>query len=165
MDDKLLKFKEVVDEEIDAYESMDNLYTAKKDLLIKGQSDALWDLDAEILNVAEKIKALHAKRKEVAKDLGDDDLTMSKAIEKAKAVNSPLADDFALQKEKITNLSKSLSKKEETNLTLIKHGLTMVGKTLDIIIDAIEPQNKQYDKHGQNIESDRSMISSIEEEV
>jgi len=42
----------------------------------------------------------------------------------------------------------------------------MVGKTLDIIVGALMPQSTgQYDKSGQSIHADKSLISSIVEEV
>ena len=52
-------------------------------------------------------------------------------------------------------------------MTLIKHGLIMVGKTIDIIVKALLPEVQvgQYDKQGQSVKGDKSLISSIVEEA
>lgn len=167
MDDMLIKFKEVVDEEIQAYESLGELYKIKQSILVQGKSDSLWDIDAQIVSKVDNIKELNTKRKEVAKYLGDENITMSEIIEKAKEANNALAGKLESQKTKLNLLAKSLSLQEETNMTLIKHGLTMVGKTLDIIVGAILPQGQegQYNNHGQSIKIDKSLISSVVEEA
>lgn len=166
MDDKLLKFKEVVDEEIQAYEALGKLYQIKQAILIQGKNDALWEIDAEIVSKADAIKALNRKRKEIASYLGNEDLTMSEAIEKAKAANDSIANSLEAQKTKLNVLAKSISLQETTNMTLVKHGLIMVGKTLDIIVGAIIPHVAgEYDKKGQNVENNKDLVSSVVEEA
>lgn len=167
MDDMLMKFQEVVDEEIQVYESLGELYDIKQSLLVQGKSDSLWDVDAQILKKAGNIKELNQKRREIAGYLGNEDITMSEIIEKAKEANSTLAEKLTSQKTKLNLLAESLSLQEKTNMTLIKHGLSMVGKTLDIIVGALLPevQRGQYNQSGKSIEADKSLISSISEEV
>jgi len=167
MDNKLLKFKEVVDEEIQAYESMGDLYEMKQSILVQGKSDVLWDVDAQIIERANIIRALTLKRKDIARYLGNENLTMSEAIEKAKESNDGLVDSLQSQQVKLKILTKSLTLQENTNMTLIKHGLKMVGKTIDILVEAVMPQAKagSYDNQGKNIEVDKSLISSVFEEA
>lgn len=167
MDDMLVKFKDVVDEEIQAYESLGDLYSMKQSILVQGKSDALWDIDAQILSKADSIKELNQKRKEIAGYLGSEDLTMSEIIEKAKKANDVLANKLQTQQTKLQILAKSLTLQEDTTQTLIQHGLTMVGKTLDIIVGALLPQVQggQYNRSGKNIDGDKSLISSVVEEA
>lgn len=167
MDDMLVKFKDVVDEEILAYESLGDLYTVKQSILVQGKSDALWDIDAQILSKADNIKELNQKRKEIAGYLGNEDLTMSEIIEKAKQANDVLANKLQAQQTKLQILAKSLTLQEDTTQNLIQHGLTMVGKTLDIIVGALLPQVQggQYNRSGKNIDGDKSLISSVIEEA
>lgn len=165
MDDTLIKFKKVVDEEIEAYESLGVLYELKQSILVQGKSDALWDVDAQIISKADDIKEINKRRKEVAGYLGDENLTISEIIEKAKAANDNIAENLECQKTKLRVLAKSLTLQESTNMTLIKHGLTMVGKTLEIIVGAFAPHAGQYNKSGKNIENYENHISSIVEEV
>lgn len=167
MDDMLVKFKDVVDEEIQAYESLGELYNIKQSILVQGKSDALWDIDAQIVSKAGNIKELNQRRKEIAGYLGSEDLTISEIIEKAKDADKVLANKLETQKTKLQILAKSLTLQESTNLTLIQHGLTMVGKTLDIIVGALLPQAQggQYNRSGKSIEGDKSLISSVVEEA
>lgn len=167
MNNTLLQFKEIIDEEIQAYESLGELYEIKQSLLVQGKSDALWDVDAQIVSSADSIRALNKKRKEIAGYLGNENFTMSEIIEKARKANDSVAVTLEAQKTKLQVLAKSLTLQEDTNMTLIKHGLTMVGKTLDIIVGALLPhiQTGQYNNMGQSIKSDKSLISSVVEEV
>lgn len=165
MNDTLLKFKEVIDEEIEAYEALGELYNAKQSLLVQGNSDALWEIDAKIVAKADNIKELNVKRKQVAGYLGDENYTVGQVIEKAKAENDKIADKLVSQRTKLKVLANSLALQEDTNMTLIKHGLTMVGKTLDIIVGNFLPHPRQYNKKGQNIEMDKSLLSSVVEEA
>lgn len=165
MDDTLLEFKQIIDEEINAYESLSELYKVKQSILVQGKSDALWDIDAQIVALAGDIRLLNSKRRQVAGYLGNENFTMSEIIEKAKSSNDIMADHLQNQKAKLNILARSLSLQENTNLTLIKHGLTMVGKKIDIIVNAVLPHAKQYNKLGQNVENEQGVISSIVEEA
>lgn len=165
MNDALLDFKGIIDEEIQAYEALGELYKVKQSALVSRQTDALWNIDAQIIQSSEFIKELSKKRKEVAKYLGNENITLSEVIEKAKISNDALVESFQIQKTKIGILSKALSLQEKTNLALIKHGLIMVEKTMDIIFGAISPQKQQYDKSGHNVKSEENLISSIMEEA
>lgn len=166
MNEALLQFKGIIDEEIQAYEALGDLYEMKQSILVQGKSDALWDIDAQIIDKANNIRNLNKKRRAAAKYLGNEDYTLSEIIENAKKANDGLAESLVSQREKLQILSKTLSLQEKTNMTLVKHGLTMVGKTLDIIVGVLAPQTKgHYDKNGHNIGTDKSLISSVVEEV
>lgn len=166
MNDVFLEFNGIIDEEIAAYEELGDLYKAKQTFLVQRNSDALWDVDAKIIKKAKNIKEINDKRKEIAKYIGSEELTMSEIIERAKEANSEFVDKFEEQRKKLNMLSRTLALQENTNITLVKHGLTMVKKTLDIIVGVISPQTRgQYDKNGQNIEVDKDYISSVVEEV
>lgn len=161
----LEQFKDTVDKEILEYEAMEELYKLKQAVLVQGRSDALWDVDAKIVDRMKRIKTLTNQRKEVARYLGDENLTMTEVIDRAKASHDAIAEKLQNQKAKLNVLSNSISLYERTNMDLIKHGLTMAGKTLDIIVNAILPQSNQYDKTGKNVGHDKMQISSVIEEA
>lgn len=167
MDDTLQQIKEIVDEEIQAYESLGDLYTVKQSILVQGKSDALWDVDAQIISRADIIRSINQKRKNLFKYMGDENMSMSQIIEKAKASNEPIVENLEMQRTKLRILAKSLSLQEKTNMSLIKHGLTMVGKSIEIIVGAVMPELKRghYNSSGHNVDMDKSEISSIVEEV
>lgn len=161
----LEKFKETIDKEIIEYEAMEELYKLKQAILVQGRSDALWDVDAKIIDKIKTIKDINFERKEVAKYLGNENLTMSEAINKAKLSNDSIADKLINQKTKLNMLSNSISLHERTNMDLIKHGLTMAEKTMNIILGVLAPPPNQYDKSGKNVNIRESRIGSITEEA
>lgn len=161
----LVNFKEAVDEEILAYEAMEDLYKLKQAVLVQCKSDALWGVDAKIVEKMENIKTLNKKRREVAKYLGDENLTMSEVIEKAQASNDKIAQKLQAQQTKLNLLAKSISLYEQSNMDLIKHGLTMVEKTFGIIVKALLPQSNEYNNQGKNVGQDKIQISSVVEDA
>ncbi len=161
----LTKFEQAINEEIMAYETMEDLYKLKQAILIQGKSDVLWDVDAKIVDNMKNIKNLNSKRKEVAKYLGDENFTISDVIDKAKLSNDVLAKKLTEQKVKLNMLSSSLSLYEKTNLDLIKHGLIMVGKKLNIIVNTVLPPPNQYNSSGKTVGNEKIEISSIVEEA
>lgn len=161
----LTEFKNTVDEEIKSYEAMEELYKLKQAILVQGKSDALWDVDAKILDRMKTIKNLNEKRKEIAKYLGSDNLTMSEIIAKAHASNNAIAQKLETQQTTLKMLANSISLYEKTNMELIKHGLIMTGKTLNILVNALLPQSNHYNKNGKTTQNDKLQISSVVEEV
>jgi len=161
----LTQFKEAVDEEIKSYEAMEELYKLKQAVLVQGKSDILWDVDAKIIDRMKTIKNLDLKRKEIAKYLGSDNMSMSEAIAKAQANNDSIAEKLKTQQAKLNVLAGSISLYERTNMDLIKHGLIMTGKTLNIIVNALLPQPNQYNSDGRNVENNKLPINSINEEA
>lgn len=161
----LEQFKETIDKEIQEYEAMEELYKLKQAVLVQGRSDALWDVDAKIVDKINNIKTIANERKTVAKYLGDENLTMTDAIERAKFSNEALAKKLQSQKAKLNVLSNSISLYEKTNMDLIKHGLTMAEKTMSMIVSIVAPQPNQYDRSGKNLSNDKMQISSVVEEA
>lgn len=161
----LTQFKETVDEEIKSYEAMEELYKLKQAVLVQGKSDSLWDVDAKIVDRMKRIKELSSKRKEIARYLGSETLSMSEAIKKAQASNDTIAEKLQAQQTKLNILANSISLYERTNLDLIKHGLVMSEKKLNIIVNALLPQTTQYNKDGQSVKNEKIQLSSIVEEA
>jgi len=161
----LEQFKETVDKEIKEYEAMDELYKIKQAVLVQGKSDALWDVDAKIVERMNKLKKIARQRKDVARYLGDENLTMSEAIDKAKAANNNIVEKLQSQKTKLNLLSKVISLHEQTNMELIKHGLIMAEKSIQIIFGVVMPAPNQYDKQGKNVGNEKLQISSVVEDA
>ena len=76
-----------------------------------------------------------------------------------------IAEEFKNFKVKFNEVSKKITLLEQTNVELIKHGLTMSNKVLDIIIQACTPQSTGYDCHGKNSQGSGMGISSVCEDA
>lgn len=161
----LKDFHETVNSEIKEYEEIEELYKLKQAILIAGKSDALWDIDAKITDKISKINRVSAKRREFAKYLGSENMTMSDVIKKAEFSDLAIAKKLNEQKSKLNLLASSISLYQKTNMELIKHGLIMTEKTMGIIVSAVTPPPNQYDKSGKNVGNEKVRISSIIEEA
>src|SRR5574344_1955238 len=105
----LEKFKETVDEEIKVYEEMENLLKMKQSILIQCKPEELWSVDSKLVSHIDVVKQISSKRKEVAKYLGNENITMSEIIQKAMDSNETMAEEFKTQKKKLKMLTTSIS--------------------------------------------------------
>src|SRR5574344_1061937 len=141
MNDALVEYSEIIEEELHAYEALGDLYSKKEEILVQGNSDALWDIDSKIVEHAKNIKQIEENRQRVALSLGNENITLSEVIEKVKVEDKNLAQKISSQKEKLGALSKKLILQQKTHMSLIEHGLKMVEKTMDIIFNVASPQS------------------------
>jgi len=155
----------VFNEIVCAYEKMADLYEEKKDALIKSDTDELMLVDEKIIENYNTMVDLNNERVRIVQQTGAEEMNISEIIEKAEMENSPLVSKFNGYKVKISEVSKRISLLEQTNVELIKHGLEMSNKTLNIIISACAPQAGGYDKHGKNVQSQSLGISSVCEDA
>lgn len=166
MDDKILTQIDIVFNEIvSAYDKMADLYEEKKEALIKSDTDGLTLVDEKIIENYNTMVDLNNERVRIVQQTGADEMNISEIIEKAELKNSPLVNKFKGYKVKISEVAKRIALLEQTNVELIKHGLEMSGKTLNIIISACAPQTGGYDKHGKNVQSQSLGISSVCEDA
>lgn len=164
-EDFLQKLDLALQEETIAYEKMTKLYEEKKDILIKREMDNLMKIDDKIIENLNLIKSLDKKRLELLSTKNIENLSLDEMIEEAKKIKSPLEQVFEAHKVKLRELSRELMLLETTNVELIKHGLVISEKVLNIITSALTPQNEGYDKKGKTVEHNDLGISSIIEEA
>lgn len=166
MNEQILEQLEIVFNEIySAYSKMADLYEEKKEALIKMNPDALKLTDDLILETHSLLVDLNNERLRIVQQLGVEEMNISEIIEEAEKINSPLAEEFKNFKVKFNEVSKKITLLEQTNVELIKHGLTMSNKVLDIIIQACTPQSTGYDCHGKNSQGSGMGISSVCEDA
>lgn len=154
------KYKNIMGEIVSAYETMEELYKIKQEALIEGKCEELGNVDGKILDNNELIKTLNNERVEVSNNT-----PISNIIEMAKNQSNPLEKDFVEVQKKLNSLAKSIGLLETSNMELIKHGLTMADKTLNIIVNAFLPHTSEYNKLGKSVEKQEIRISSVEEEA
>ena len=166
MTEQILEQLEVVFNEIlSAYTKMADLYEEKKQNLIKLNPEALKLADDMILETHSLLVDLNNERLRIIEQLGVEEMNLSEVIAKAEEIESPRVEFFKDFKVKINEVSKRITLLEQTNVELIKHGLTMSNKVLDIILEACTPPNTGYDCHGKNSQSSEMGISSVCEDA
>lgn len=138
----------ILDKEIKLYTEMRNLYTEKREILVKNNILELSQVDAKIIENYETIKKTDAQRIEAIKTLGDDIPNMSELISRAKELCPKCSLKLLEQQEALNSISSAISLLNLTNMKLIKHGMILTDKKLNIIIEACAPKGNSYTGNG-----------------
>lgn len=154
----------ILDKEIKLYTEMRNLYTEKKEILIKNNILELSQIDTKILENYEAIKKIDILRLDAIKMLGEDIMSMSALIEIAEERAPKFALKLKEQQAKLNNLSSTISVLNLTTMKLLKHGMVITDKKLNIIIEACAPKGTSYNLKG--VEDDKNLeMSTIIKDV
>lgn len=161
----IVELEKYIDEEIGGYQTMEKLYTDKREILIHGKSDELLNIDALILNTLKSVNNTVTKRVGVLSKLNIKKPNMSEIIKFLRQNEPSAVERFEEKKKQINELSKKISKLEKLNLELTKHGINMTNKTLEAILKSVTISTNEYDKRGKNIAGENLEMSSIVEEA
>ena len=161
----IVELEKYIDEEISGYETMEKLYTDKREILIHGKSDELLNVDALILNTLKSVNNTVTKRVGVLSKLNIKKPNMSEIIKFLRQNEPSAVERFEEKKKQINELSKKISKLEKLNLELTKYGINMTNKTLEAILKSVSISTNEYDKRGKNIAGENLEMSSIVEEA
>lgn len=153
----------ILDKEIELYTEMRVLYQKKREVLVKNDMAELSDVDTKIIENYETIKKTDSLRIDAIKMLGEDIPNMSGLIEKAKEVCPKYSMKLREQQEKLNNISSAISVLNLTNMELIKHGMILSDKKLNIIIDACAPKGNSYSKTGREEAGSLEMSTIIQD--
>lgn len=167
MDEKFYRTViQMLDNTITVYQELLDLYKEKKQaLLTPKNNEILRVVDEKILAHINTVKNVNEKREEFCKENDIEPAKISTLIELASKDNNEFEEILSEQKVKINEVAQEIALIEKTNVELIKHGLIMSDKLLDIIISAAMPQTDNYDMHGKNIDTSELSISSIVEDA
>ena len=91
--------------------------------------------------------------------------SMTDIINNLKETDAIAAKKFEEKKETVNKLAHRIFELEKTNLELLKHGMHVTNRTLEIIIRGLQPITKEYNQKGQNITKNQLEMSSIIEEA
>lgn len=160
----LEELKNLIDEEIQLYRVLDTQFEEKRKILISNNADELLKIDEKILNTVDEIKSAVYHRQTVSKLVAGKDLSLSEMISAAKESAPELAGEFEIAKDQIAKLSEEIARKERIIKELLRHGMNLVNKTLNLISNAASIAG-DYNRTGKNVQSSIDRISSIVEEV
>ena len=155
----------MLEETIEAYEELLELYKEKKQALLKPDREMLRFVDEKILAHVNTIKGINKKREDYCAENDIPSNKINNIIEIASKEAPEFEEIYQEQKVKINEVAQELALVEKTNVELIKHGLIMSDKLLDIIISAAQPQTDNYDMYGKNTDKSELSISSIVEDA
>ena len=155
----------ILDDELEAYTKLRELFTEKKEVLKKSKSDELGVIDNKILALNDTIVKLNEKRKALSIELLNKDGSMSDFIEFAEVNQPEQKEALMLRKIKICNIFEQLALLNNQNVELIKHGLIITNKMLETVINAFAPQGSIYNGAGKTTDTQDLNMWTINEEV
>ena len=91
--------------------------------------------------------------------------SLTDIINKVKESDTQKAQQFEEKKATVNELAQKIYQLERTNVELLKHGMHITNKTLEIIIKGLKPITNEYNQKGQNIAKEHLEMSSIIEEA
>lgn len=162
--EQIQTLENIIDKEIDGYKNIEKLYTDKKEILISGKSTNLYDVDAKISDSYKKLHNAFEARQKLTKAMDIPTCSMTDIINKIKELDKTAAEKLESKKLEVNELAQRLYKLENTNMELLKHGMHVTNKTLEIIIKGLKPITNEYNQRGQNITKEQLEMSSIVEE-
>ena len=161
-----LEFKKlitVLDKEIQAYETLRDLFKEKKELLKKSKSGDLGEVDNRIIAQSNAIVKINKARQKLSIDLTGKDCSMSDFIEIIGTENEQFNEELSLRKVKICNILDELTLLNNQNVELLKHGIVMTDKMLETIVEVFAPQGSNYNGAGKSDTRDLDMWTINEE--
>lgn len=155
----------MIEQAISGYEVLLELYTEKKQALLKPDKDMLCFVDEKIMSHVKFLTDLNKEREKYCKENGIETVKITDLIDLSAKEYPEFTEIYEKQKVKICEVADKIMLIERTNVELLKHNLVMSDKMLDIIISAAMPQKDNYDRHGKNIDTSELSISSIVEDA
>ncbi len=165
LQEQIKTLENIVDKEIDGYKNIEKLYVDKKEILIKGKSTELFDVDAKIVDTFKSISNYSEMRKNISKSMNMPTFSLTDIINNIKQQDAQAAENLEKKRDEVKELSQKIFELEKVNLELLKHGMHVTNKTLEIIIKGLKPITEEYNKNGKNITKDQLEMSSIIEEA
>lgn len=166
MNIELKEIENILDEEIQVYLSIEKCEQDKKDILIKGDINALVQIDEQIYKFGSVVKDLAIKRKSFYKNMGSEHTSLSEIIEKTRAYDKIQAEIIKEKRNKIMDLLKNIYRLDSTNKELVKHSLKLVKASVNLIVKSLNPGMNSYTRSGRINENAASQgLSSIIEEA
>lgn len=165
MKQNLMLLEKNINEEISLYKELEALYMEKQDILVYRKLDKLIDVDSKISYKYEKIKPLLDRRKELFSAVAGTDVSMSEIIEESKKIDMEQSKRLEKLKSEINSLVKTLTELDFMNLELVKFGMKLTNKTLQIILNNVNIPTSEYNNHGKVNNHQKLQLSSVSEEV
>ena len=165
MENGLKNLIKIIDQEIEAYSRLKELFEEKRDLLKKAKSDDLGVVDNKILATNDSIVKLNNSRKTISMEVIGKDGKMSDFIEFAVANQPEFKEALEERKVKICNISNELVLLNNQNVELIKHGIVITDKMLETVVNAFAPQGSIYNGAGKTTDTHDLDMWTINEQI
>jgi len=165
MKEKLQTIADNVEQELTLWEDLKVLYDEKTDVLIHKNADSLNQVDTKVLDTLKKIYLLTTNRNQMAYNIGISELKLTNLIQNTQTMDKSLSERFEDLQIRLKKISKEIAFLEKKNNELLKHGINLNNKKMQIIFDVMNIYTDSYDNQGKNNITKDIGLSSVVEEV
>lgn len=166
MERDINELEQILDGEIDAYSRLEKCVMDKKDILIKGDMDALRKIDAQLENHIVLVSKLEKQRQIVISRIGCGTSTLRDIIDGVNNKESASSLDKKLLN--LKDLVFNVKRYNDINAELIKHSLKLIEHSVVSIANVLMPESSSYNGKGR-AKTDRKnqniSISSVNAEA
>lgn len=158
--------EEILDQEIQAYTTLEKFVSDKTEIIMKNDVEALENLDIEIVQQTTKVANLARARQQQCIYVERIDLTFSELIQKALGVDEIQAQRFTEKKNRLESIIADIQKKNNINAKLIQNSLLLMNRTIDFVLKLFAPELDAYNQMGKMKKpNDNYKVSSVEKEA
>lgn len=151
--------------ELACFQELSTIYDEQKEALVKNKHEELEGIDKRITSGYNRAMAFNEKRQELFNQLKPGITKLSEVIEIAEKEESPNLEKLKNYMETFKKLARDIEKKQYINFELLKTGLNISDKRLNLIIEAFAPQGSIYNEKGKSRDHKDIAVSTIIEEV
>ncbi len=151
--------------ELTCYQEICRIYDEQKEALVKNKYEELDGIDKQITSAYNRVMSLNKKRQELFNQLKPGITKLSEVIDIARKEESPNTDKLNDYRETFKKMAQDIEKKQYINFELLKTGLNISDKKLNLIIEAFAPQGSIYNEKGKSKDHKDIAVSTIIEEV
>ncbi len=151
--------------ELACYQEICRIYDEQKEALVKNKYEELEGIDKQITAAYNRVMALNEKRQGLFNQLKPGITKLSDVIEIARSEESPNIEKLENYMETFKKFAKDIERKQYVNFGLLKTGLSISDKRLNLIIEAFAPQGSIYNEKGQSKDHKDIAVSTIIEEA
>lgn len=139
------KLENNLTEQLSYYNQMNNLTEEKKDLIIKGDAEALADLDRHIESIACHVLELEQKRFDILAGKVDKESKLSDFINQ---LDEKLAVPLTVLRRNLMVVMAQIQKKNELNVYLINNSIKWIEYSVSTIANVFAPESAAYNFKG-----------------
>ncbi len=151
--------------ELACYQELCTVYDEQKEALVKNKHEELEGIDKRITSAYNRVRMLNEERQSLFKKLKPEVTKLSEVIEIAAAENSPNVERLKGYKDTFKKIAQDIERKQYINFELLRTGLNISDKKLNLIIEAFAPQGSIYNEKGKNVDHKGIAVSTIIKEV
>lgn len=167
-DDQLAELATILNQQVELYDTVDNLMQKKRLILVKGNAYELSNIDQKLTTLAQKGSQLEERRIKLLKEMGYHNLSLKEVIQKLSVQQAKTLNPIREQ------LKRSIQRVQSSNNQtkgLLQLSLNWVADTVELIAKAIAPESASYEQNGrqttpqQQQTSTQRMSSTIERQA